>query len=79
MRRGKDRDVLALAEIIGNRIEGLPTKKVEKTQGHTSVFIFSDGTSALPEPKKIGAGATPAAASPEERIILGGTTLVSMS
>ena len=70
---GTNREVLALTEFLGNRIEGLPTKKVEKTVHPEPRFYFTmpDGTVTPALPEKVGSGATPAAASAEDEMILG--------
>jgi hypothetical protein len=70
-RSGTNREVLALLELLGNRIEGLPVKKVERTERKPARFIFANGEDALPERQSIGAGATPKTASPEDLVILG--------
>lgn len=73
---------LTFLEKAGNRIEGLPVKKVEtQRRGYGAVFVFSDqppagsGPPASPPPRQIGAGATPpGAVSALDQFILGGGT-----
>jgi len=72
-RRGTNREVLALLDLLGNRIEGLPVKKIERTTRRESNFFLTmqDGTVVPALPEKVGGGATPAAASAEDAMILG--------
>lgn len=72
-RTGTNREVLAMAELLGNRIEGLPTKKVGPTVRRESKFYLTmkDGTVIPALPEKVGGGATPVAASAEDAMILG--------
>ena len=66
-RTGTNREVLILLDWIGNRIEGRPTKKVDRTERRISKFVFTNGQDALAERRQsIGAGAAPKAASPED-------------
>lgn len=60
-------------ERADNRINGLPTKKVETTQRREARFYFTnaDGSVTPALPERVGSGATPAAASAEDAIILG--------
>jgi hypothetical protein len=68
-RTGTNREVLALLELLGNRIEGLPTKKIEKTTHHEATFLLTqrDGSviPALPSRGPVDQ------ASEEDQIILG--------
>ena len=64
--RSDPRFALEFLERAGNRIDGLPVKKIERTMRREATFVFTtaDGveTPALPAPQKVGGGATPAAA-----------------
>ena len=72
LRRGSNRDFLALQEFAANRMEGLPTKRVEMTTRREPTFVFTnpDGTTTPALPEKVGGGATPGA-SAEDEVILG--------
>jgi hypothetical protein len=56
-----------------DRTEGRPTKKIEKAVQRESKFflMMKDGTVVPALPEKVGGGATPAAASAEDAMILG--------
>jgi hypothetical protein len=62
----------AFMECYIDRTEGRPTKKIEKTVQHESKFYLTmpDGTVVPALPEKVGAGATAAAASAEDALIL---------
>ena len=47
---GANREVLLLGELIGNRIEGLPTKKVERRAFHHSTFLFTTKEGSRSQP-----------------------------
>ena len=78
--KGTNREVLAMAELLGNRIEGLPTKKVETTVRREPTFLLTmpDGTVVPALPEKVGGGTTPGAASAEDLVILGDLVPVRM-
>ena len=71
--RKDTRFALEFLERAGNRIDGLPTKKIEQTVRRESRFFLTmkDGTVIPALPEKVGGGATPAAASAEDLVILG--------
>jgi len=71
--KGTNREVIALTEWLANRIDGLPTKRIEKTTPREATFVLTmpDGTVVPALPEKVGAGATPGAASAEDAMILG--------
>jgi hypothetical protein len=62
-RTGTNREVLALLDFLGNRIEGLPPKKIERIVRPPATFLLTqrDGTVVPLLPEKVGGGATPAA------------------
>jgi hypothetical protein len=61
---GTRREFLALYELMGNRIDGLPTKRIEKQVRRTTRFILMmpDGKEidAMPPRKSVGSGPIPA-------------------
>lgn len=66
---------LHFLEAAGNRIEGLPVKKVETKQGgYAAVFVFSGQEGAPPAPPRqlVGSNASPGARAPsaEDLIVL---------
>ena len=65
------REVLALLELVGNRIEGLPVKRVVTAQRQPSRFITPDGQDAMPPRELVTQTATPNAVSPDDLVILG--------
>lgn len=71
--KGTNREVLALTDWLANRLEGLPTKRVEVTQHREPKFYLTmpDGSVIPVLPETVGGGATPTAASAEDQIILG--------
>jgi len=71
--RSDPRFALEFLERAGNRIDGLPVKKIERTTGREPTFLLTmpDGTVVPALPEKVGGGATPAAASAEDAMILG--------
>ena len=71
--RKDPRFALEFLERAGNRIEGLPVKKIERTTRRESNFFLTmqDGTVVPALPEKVGGGATPAAVSAEDQVILG--------
>jgi hypothetical protein len=73
--RADPRYALEFLERAGNRIDGLPTTRIEKTVQRAATFILTmpDGTTrdALPPPTPVGSGSSPTAASEEDQIILG--------
>ena len=71
--RSDPRFALEFLERAGNRIDGLPTKKIEKTVRREATFLLThkDGTVTPALPEKVGGGATPGAASAEDAMILG--------
>jgi len=70
--RKDTRFALEFLERAGNRIDGLPTKKIEKTTRREATFLLTmpDGSVAPALPEKVGGGATPAAVSAEDLMIL---------
>jgi hypothetical protein len=74
LENGTRREVLALYELMGNRIDGLPTKRIEKQVRRTTRFIsmMPDGKEidAMPPRQPVGSGATPAAARTEDELLL---------
>ena len=72
-RTGTNREVLALLDLLGNRIDGLPTKHVDVTQRREPTFLLTmpDGSVVPALPEKVGDGATPGAADDEDAVILG--------
>jgi hypothetical protein len=70
--RTDPRFALEFLERAGNRIDGLPTKRIEKTIRRPATFVFSnpDGTETPALPEHVGSGAA-AAASAEDELILG--------
>ena len=79
---GTNREVLALEELMANRIEGLPTKKVERRAFHHSTFVFTtkDGEQipVLPPRERARSGAPPASATEQAdaALILAGQRVV---
>jgi hypothetical protein len=56
-----------------DRTEGLPTKRIERTTHREPTFLLTmpNGAVIPALPEKVGGGATPAAASAEDAMILG--------
>ena len=71
--KGTNREVIALQDWLANRIDGLPTKRVDVTTRREPTFLLTlpDGSVVPALPERVGGGATPAAASAEDAMILG--------
>jgi len=78
---GKPRDSFLFMQEYIDRTEGRPGKTVERRGPSVGgIFVFSDGTPAVPPPRQpVAQGSTPTAArvlDPVEALILGATGLL---
>ena len=56
---GTNREVIALAELMTNRVEGLPTKKVETTRRREAVFVLTTVFPGKPTTPRLPMAARP--------------------